>query len=236
MADTELDTKLRASVLEAKRRQLEADARKLEADARKLEAQARAAENEAEISRIDRDFALLKEREVLANDHYHHVYRFTNAVSEGTVAHCIGQLTLWHRLNPGCSIEVIFSSPGGAVIPGMALYDFLCELRMWGHHLTTVGRGYAASMAGVLLQAGDHRVLGPQSYLLIHEISTFAIGKIGEIEDTVEFVKKIQRRVLDIFAARSKKSAVYYEKRWKRKDWWVDSKEALELGLVDEVR
>jgi ATP-dependent protease ClpP protease subunit len=26
------------------------------------------------------------------------------------------------------------------------------------------------------------------------------------------------------------------EKNWKRKDWWIDSDEALSLGLVDEVR
>ena len=55
-------------------------------------------------------------------------------------------------------------------------------------------------MAGILLQAGDIRIMGAESWLMIHEISFGASGKIGEIEDTVEWVKKIQERVVKIFA------------------------------------
>ena len=46
------------------------------------------------------------------------------------------------------------------VIAGLALYDFIQTLRRKGHKVTTVSYGMAASMAGILLQAGDVRVMG----------------------------------------------------------------------------
>jgi ATP-dependent protease ClpP protease subunit len=101
-----------------------------------------------------------------------------------------------------------------------------------------VCRGYAASMGGILLQAGDVRVCGPESYILIHEISSGAVGKIGDLEDEVEFVKMIQKRVNDIFVARSggKVTATKLRNMYRRKDFWLDSTKALALGIVDEIR
>lgn len=72
--------------------------------------------------------------------------------------------------------------------------------------------------------------------MLIHEVSFGAGGKIGEVEDEVAFVRKIQSRVLDIFAQRSTLTRRQIENRWRRKDWWLDSAEALKLAFVDEVR
>ena len=91
-------------------------------------------------------------------------------------------------------------------------------------------------MAGILLQAGTTRAMGSEAWLLIHEISFSAVGKIGEVEDTTEWVKRICKRVVKIFADRSKLSAAQIEKRWKRQDWWISSDDCLKWGLVDEVR
>lgn len=177
-----------------------------------------------------------EEKEILAQDKYHHVYPFGNDVSFTTVDRCIEQLAEWDRNDPGCEIEIIFTSPGGEVIAGMQLFDYIQLLRIHGHHVTTVAMGWAASMVGILLQAGDERVMGREAYILIHEVSASAIGKIGEMEDELKFVRKIQKRILDIFAERAKVSRSYFETHWKRKDWWLDSDEALKIGLVDRVQ
>jgi ATP-dependent protease ClpP protease subunit len=95
--------------------------------------------------------------------------------------------------------------------------------------------GYAASMAGILLQAGEDRQMGREAYILIHEVSFGVAGKIGEVEDEVKFVKMVQKRVLDIFADRAKVSRGYIAQRWRRKDWWLDSVTAQKLGIVDTV-
>ena len=215
---------------------LVAETEKLRMDARVSDAERRIQEAQARVADLLAATAARDDAYNLAGDLYHHVYQFTSPVSDSSVENCITRLTHWSRLDPGCPIEVVFNSPGGAVVPGLALFDFLLDLRAKGHYLTTVALGHAASMAGILLQAGHKRVIGRESWLLIHEIQFSAVGKIGEIEDMTEWVKKIQRRVLEIFAARSKLSVVQLEKRWKRTDWWLSSDDALKLGIVDEVR
>lgn len=227
---------LRHKILEAKAAQLAAEARKAEAEAKRAEADATETLINIRFNEINLHDRERKEAEDLADNRYHHVYFFADQVNESSVSRCVDRLTEWHRLSPDCEIEIIFNSPGGSVIPGMALFDYIRLLRRQGHKVTTVALGYAASMAGILLQAGDHRVIGQEAYVLIHEISAGAVGKIGEIEDEVKFIKKIQGRVLDIFAERSTKKREYFARHWRRKDWWLDSAECKKLGIVDEVR
>ena len=174
-----------------------------------------------------------------AGDEFHHVYRFIGNVTDESAKKCIDQLSIWSRTSKEgepCSIEIIFNSGGGSVIAGMALFDFIQELRGKDHHITTVAMGMAASMAGILLQAGDERVMGKQAYVLIHEAQFGVGGSMGQVEDEVEFVKKIQKRIVKIFAERSKLTAAQINRKWKRKNWWLDSDECLKLGIVDEVR
>ena len=52
----------------------------------------------------------------------------------------------------------------------------------------------------------------------------------------MEWVKKIQKRILNIFAERSKMTARQIERKWHRKDWWLSSDDCLRLGFVDEVK
>lgn len=218
-----------SEVDEAKAKALDAIAHKAAAEARKLEAEA----EEAEI--LTRQ-AKRKEEEELATDKYHFVYPFTSQVTSATVESCIEQLTKWSRSSPGCSIEIVFNSPGGDVIEGMALFDFIQLMKQRGHHITTTALGMAASMAGILLQAGTIRVMGAEAWLLIHEASFGAFGKMGEVEDRVKWVEAVQKRILKIFASRSKLSEQQIKNRWRRKDWWLSSEDCLRHKFVDEVR
>lgn len=178
------------------------------------------------------------ERKVLAQNEYHHQYYFTSTVGQESSTKCMDQLSFWERTDPADSpkeIEIIFTSPGGDVIAGMALFDYIQVLKTKGYTITTTAIGYAASMAGILLQVGDVRKIGRESYLLIHQVSFGAIGSFGDIEDTVEWVKKLQDRILDIFAAKSTFTKDELRDKWERKDWWISSIEALEYGFVDEI-
>ena len=165
-----------------------------------------------------------------------HLYRFSGSVNEGSVRKCMSKLTEWDRLDSKCKMEIVFSSPGGSIIDGFELFDFMQELRGKGHHLTTGSLGMAASMAGILLQAGDVRWIGHQSWMMIHRAAFGAIGKTYEVEDEVKLVKRIEDRCVDIFVSRSKLSKIKIKRNWDRKDWWIDADECLALGLVDEVR
>lgn len=230
MADTSRpETDSERAVNEANALQAQHEAMKAAAEARKYDA-------EADLAELNYCIAKRRDDEELAKDRYHHLYLFSQSVGDSSVQSCMDQLTLWSRRDPGCDMEIVFNSPGGSVVAGLALFDFVQGMRRAGHNVTTSTIGMAASMAGILLQAGDVRVMGRESWLLIHEAAFMAGGKIGEVEDTVEWVKKISKRVLKIFASRSKMTTAQVDKKWKRRDWWLDSDEALKLGLIDEVR
>lgn len=206
-----------------------AQAAKANAEAAEQEANARIAVLEAE----DRERRKVEEQ---ASDVFHHVYRFNGPVSQDSVNKCMNKLTEWHRLDPNCSMEIIFFSPGGAVIPGFALFDHIRYLSSLGHEMTTGATGMAASMAGILVQAGDKRWMSGEGWYMIHRAAFGAAGKTFEIEDEVEWVKRIEARIIKIFTSRSKLTPQKIKRNWDRKDWWLDSDQCLEFGLVDEVR
>ena len=221
---------------ELKRELLEQRVRRYRAGAEKEEHEARFAKAEADEQEVSARAVQENEKRRLARDSYHHVYIFSEVVKEASVSECIDQLSEWSRLDPACDIEIVFNSPGGSVIAGMHLFDHIQALKLKGHKVTTVALGMAASMAGILLQAGTNRVMGKEAILMLHEISSVAMGKVGEIEDTVKLIEIWMERVARIFAERSKLTPTQIKNRMRRKDWWLDSDEALKLGLVDEVR
>ena len=221
----------------------EAEARKMEADAKNAEALFRKNEIEADKSAVELQFKKMdliakeeKRAKEKAADEENFLYRFGSEVSSSSVSSCIKKLTEWHRINPKCNIEVIFSSPGGSIIDGFELFDHIQHLRNEGHHIATGTLGYAASMAGILLQAGDTRWIGQQAWMMIHRAAFGAYGKTFEIEDEVKFVKRMEERILDIFTSRSNLTRNKIKRNWERKDWWISAEEALELKLVDEIR
>lgn len=226
----------RDQIAEAAVERQRAEARKFLAEAEKAEAEAATARIETESASLELQQEQRAEKEFLAGNKYHQTYVFNDSVNAQSVKACMDQFNIWDRTTePGLPVTLVFNCPGGGVIDGMALFDFLLQFRARGHILTTVAMGYAASMAGILLQAGDIRSIGRESYLLIHEVSFGISGKIGEVEDEVKFVKMIQARVLDIFAARAKVSRAYIARQWRRKDWWLNSDMALKMGLVDTI-
>jgi len=224
-----------------------AEALKFEAEALRARTEAAQAQVSLDDAQIDLRQKLRIEEELLALDAYHETYRFLGEISDSSVKNCIDKLTFWHRTKPGCQMEIVFNSPGGGVFAGMDLFDYIQELRRDGHRILTHGRGHMASMGGILLQAGEVRSMGKESYILIHEVSTWAAGKVGEIEDEYNFLKKISERVVNIFASRAKEAgengtasapitAAQVRKNWNRTDWWIDSADALRLGIVDILR
>lgn len=170
-----------------------------------------------------------------ASEFENRIYNFGGSVSGKSVEACIGEIGMWVRQTPAKPIKIIFNSPGGSVFEGLALFDFIREVRQNGTRIDTLALGMAASMGGVLLQAGEKRIMSPHAYMLCHEVSTGAIGSLSELEDEVTFSKRLQDRLLDILAERSKLTKRQISRKWKRKDWWMSAQEALEFGFVDSV-
>mgnify|MGYP003115127056 FL=1 len=254
---TQEEKQLGVSLKKAQAKKLEAEAKKIEIEAQLLTNQQKKQEvllqkekiilqkekinlEQSKVSLEMKKMELEGELEEVnlknAKDDMNYLYRFNSKVSSESVKSCMEKLTEWHRLDPKCDIEIIFSSPGGSIIDGFELFDFLQDLRSKGHHLTTGTLGYAASMAGILLQAGDVRWVGQQAWVMIHRAAFGAWGKTYEIEDEVKFIQRIEERILGIFTSRSNLSKNKIKRNWDRKDWWISADEAMEAGLVDEIR
>lgn len=157
--------------------------------------------------------------------------------SPGTIEPMIAKLTAWSEANSEKPIKLIINSPGGGVSAGFRLFDHLRELSSRGHHITTVVSGMAASMGGVLAQAGDTRLVGSHSELMLHQASSMAWGPAYSIADASERLNKLGTRIAQIFADRSKGKTdldLVLEK-WDRRDWWMYPEEALERGFVDKI-
>ena len=232
-----------AEVLSNQKKKQVIDIQKIEVDLQKQKVLLQKEELALEQSKVEYELKKIQLDDKLdfisrkeASDERNFLYRFNDKVSKDTVRHCMETLTEWHRLDSECAIEIIFSSPGGSIIDGFELFDFLQDLRNKGHHLTTGTLGYAASMAGVLLQAGDIRWVGQQAWIMIHRAAFGAWGKTYEIEDEVKFIQRIEERILAIFTSRSNLTKNKIKRNWDRKDWWISADEALTMNLVDEIR
>lgn len=192
---------------------------------------------------------LAKERQhdvVMADDLYQRYYYFDQMVNEKSVQSALVRLGFWHRTMPGQDITIVLNSPGGDIVSGFALFDYIQELKRSGHKITTHAIGHAASMAAVLLQAGSERTMGKEAMLLIHQGGFGARGSAGEMKDMQKYFDKLLGRIENIFLARAKEAheagtatKVLTKKKlndsWERQDWWLSSDEALELGFVDKV-
>lgn len=159
-------------------------------------------------------------------------------VITGTAAdQYIGALEHWERRDPGEDILITINSPGGSVTDGLALYDTIMRLRRKGHKVTTRGMGLVASMAAVLLQAGDHRIIDQRAKLMIHEGATTMRGSmtVGEADDYRAVHDMLLDDIATILTERSKLTKAQLKQKWRRKDWYLSAAEALKYGFADVI-
>jgi len=200
---------------------------------------------QARLFAVERQIAELALREakreeawLAAGADQHRVYTFYGEVEPEAVEDCMAELGAWSRRDPNSAIDVLLNSCGGYCIDGIALYDYMMSLRAVGHYLTIVALGEASSMGGILLQAADWRVMGATSELLIHEVSSEQLGSktVSQMFDKAAYLLKLQRRQDEILAFRSTMTAKEIERKAKKLDWFLDAREALELGFIDQIR
>lgn len=144
-------------------------------------------------------------------------------------------LNEWSRNNRGCPLRIEINSGGGNFNDAVFLYETFARLRR-DHHLTLVANGRAASTAGWLLQAGDWRVIGENSFILVHEVASKAEGTITQMKVELARCEQLQAQSVARLCRRSKLTPDRIAKEIAEKvDWWIPAEEALELGLVDEI-
>lgn len=131
-------------------------------------------------------------------------------------------------------ITMYINSNGGAVSSGLAIYD---TMNMIKSDVSTVGIGKCSSIASILLINGARgkRYILPNTSVMIHEVSSFSTGKVGEMQNRLDHSKDLNYKIFKILAEKSNKSYKQIKKEATGKDWWLSSSNALQYGIVDRI-
>lgn len=135
-------------------------------------------------------------------------------------------------IEAGKAITVKINSLGGDVNHALAIFEALRE-----RDVTVELTGMNASAATVIAMAGKKRRMSRYGLFLIHKCSSLACGNENELEQTLEEQRKVNDRMLDIYADVTGADRQTLEKLMNEnegKGKWIDSREALEYGFITE--
>ena len=138
----------------------------------------------------------------------------------------------------GDPILIVITSPGGVVLPGLALYDEILETRSRGVNVIMRVSGYAASMAAIVLQAATIREAFVNSRILIHEVRQFKFwseDSTSYLEEELGEMKKLQEILYSILSKRTGRDIEEIKKTVWKTNRWFSSWEAKEFGLIDRI-
>ena len=130
-------------------------------------------------------------------------------------------------------ISLYINSPGGSITAGMAIYDTMNFIKS---DVSTICIGMAASMGAFLLSSGSKgkRFCLPNSEVMIHQPLGGAQGQATEIKIAALRILKLKAKLNKILASNTGKSLDVIEHDTER-DYFLDSDEALNYGLIDKI-
>jgi ATP-dependent Clp endopeptidase proteolytic subunit ClpP len=134
-------------------------------------------------------------------------------------------------LNKDKFIYIHINSFGGSVFAALSTIDTIQSLRI---PIVSIIEGSAASAATMISICCDHRIILPNSLMLIHQLSSSTWGKMNELEDEMKNLKKLMKMITELYKKYTKLKANKLDEILKHDIWW-DSKECLKAGLVDEI-
>jgi len=143
------------------------------------------------------------------------------------------QLLFLESTDASKDIQIYINSPGGSVYAGLGIYDTMQFIKP---DVATICTGMAASMAAVLLCAGEKgkRSGLTHSRVMIHQPMGGAQGQASDIEITAKEIITLKKELYEIIAKHSGQS---YDKVYEDsdRDYWMKADKALEYGMIDEI-
>nr|YP_010611103.1 Clp protease proteolytic subunit [Kandelia candel]QJC59186.1 clp protease proteolytic subunit [Kandelia obovata]WAQ71101.1 Clp protease proteolytic subunit [Kandelia candel]WAQ71184.1 Clp protease proteolytic subunit [Kandelia candel]WAQ72263.1 Clp protease proteolytic subunit [Kandelia candel]WAQ72346.1 Clp protease proteolytic subunit [Kandelia candel] len=131
-------------------------------------------------------------------------------------------------------LYLFINSPGGWVIPGVAIYD---TMQFVQPDVQTVCMGLAASMGSFILVGGKitKRLAFPHARVMIHQpIAAFYEAQIGEFVLEAEELLKLREILTRVYAQRTGKPLWVVSEDMER-DVFMSATEAQAHGIVDLV-
>ena len=128
-------------------------------------------------------------------------------------------------------IYLHINSNGGSVFAAFGVIDTIKNLRV---PVVSIIEGSAASAATLISISCDYKLITPNSYMLIHELSSAFWGKFTDFENEIDNLENLMRRIRHLYKKFTNLTSKDLDKVLRDDIWW-DSDICLEYGLVDEV-
>ena len=143
------------------------------------------------------------------------------------------QLLYLDSVDPDKDISLYINSPGGSVYAGLGIYD---TMQYINSDVSTICTGMAASMAAVLMVAGEKgkRFALPHSRIMIHQPMGGIQGQASDIEITAREILKLKEELYRIISDHSGQAFEKVEADSDR-DYWMTAAEAKAYGMIDKV-
>ena len=164
-------------------------------------------------------------------------FKSRTVIVAGEINDKLAQRTVAHLLalaeDSDDPINMLISSPGGHVESGDMIHDVMKFIRPT---VRTIGSGWVAS-AGALIFVGaakENRYCLPNTRFLIHQPSGGIGGTTSDMMIQAEQIRQMRDRLNHIFADATGQPVEKIEKDTQR-DLWLNTKEALDYGLLNKV-
>jgi ATP-dependent Clp protease protease subunit len=155
-------------------------------------------------------------------------------VNSSTVcSHVIKSMLYLQSVKRDQDIHLYVNCPGGDIDDTLAIYDTMQFLKC---NVTTTCIGAASSGAAIILAAGTKgkRYALPHAKVMIHQPWGMVGGQASDMRIQAEEILKVKKTLIDILARHTGKSTRQIEEDTER-DRYMDAREALEYGLIDEI-
>ena len=138
------------------------------------------------------------------------------------------------NLKYGCEsppLKLFINSYGGSVFAGFSIMDTIKNCKTPVH---TYVDGSAASAATLISIVAKKRFIFPNSFMLIHQLSSTMWGNYEAMKDEMDNLDLIMGRIKNIYKEHTSMSTRQITEILK-KDKWFEAEKCLELGLIDEI-
>lgn len=133
-------------------------------------------------------------------------------------------------------ITIRINSYGGYCYELWSIVGVVENLKQRGYVVNTVCMGKSMSCGFILFCAGVNRKMYKYSTLMYHSVSSGTYGKVSELEDNLKETQRLNDMAKEYVVANTKISMKTLEEMDKFKmDWYMDSDEALSLGVATEI-
>jgi ATP-dependent Clp protease, protease subunit len=133
------------------------------------------------------------------------------------------------KLKTAKKVNVLINSGGGGVFAGMAIYNILRS-----HPAETIGKvqGVAASIASVILQGCNTRIVPKSGYVMIHNPMASAFGDAAEMRKIADALEKFKDGIVSTYTDRTKVNEKEIRSLMDA-ETWMTGEEAVVFGFAD---